>query len=236
MLLRDDAGDPVVAGINWGAPYYALDVTAPATLDHLGAVFAGLMADGYDVFKLDFVYAAAWPGAHTAPTTRSAAYREACRHIRDVVGDDAYLLACGAPVIESIGVFDGIRIGPDVGPVWADGTYASAHRAMSTSLHRLWLGSVIDTDPDVVYFGAASLSPATRYHLQALAHATGFRGTSDAPDRLTGAEMAEMRAFFAEQVPARQLSRHVWDVGGTTVDFSPALAAATTEPDWEAAR
>jgi hypothetical protein len=31
---------------------------------------------------------------------------------------EAYILACGAPVIPSLGLWNAIRIGPDVAPFW----------------------------------------------------------------------------------------------------------------------
>ena len=39
------------------------------------------------------------------------AYREAMELMRHEMGEDAYLLACGAPVLSTIGIADGIRIG-----------------------------------------------------------------------------------------------------------------------------
>ncbi len=236
LLLRDSAGDPVVAGVNWGGPYWALDVTRHDTLDHLDGLFRGYRHAGFDFFKLDFIYAAAFPGLHANPMSRTDAYRRACLHIRDAVGDDTYLLACGAPIIESIGVFDGIRIGPDVGPVWDDGTYAATSRAMQTAMHRLWLRPAIDPDPDVVYFRPTDLSPATARCLQDMAHISGFLGTSDLPEALTEPERSALAAFLTNLPETHQETRYRWRVGDRTVDFEPALTAGAREPEWETAR
>jgi alpha-galactosidase len=235
LILRDAAGDPVVAGINWGGPYWALDVTREDTLEYLAAVFADLHGAGYDFFKLDFIYAAGFPGRHANPMTRSDAYRNACLRIRETVGDDTYLLACGAPIIESIGVFDGIRIGPDVGPVWDDGTYAAAHRSMSTAMHRLWLQPAIDPDPDVVFFRDTDLSTDTSRHLQDMAHIAGFLGTSDPPGWLLDDQRAALATALATWPETEQLSRYGWRVGDRQVDFEPVLAADDREPQWEGA-
>jgi alpha-galactosidase len=236
LILRDAGGEPVVAGINWGGPYWALDVTREDTLQHVAGIFSDLHRAGYDFFKLDFIYAAAFPGQHANPMSRSDAYRNACLRIRETVGDDTYLLACGAPIIESIGVFDGIRIGPDVGPVWDDGTYAAAHRSMVTAVHRLWLRPAIDPDPDVVFFRDTDLSADTSRHLQDMAHIAGFLGTSDPPRWLRDDQRAALATAVATRPETEQLSRYRWRVGGHEVDFAPVLAAHDREPQWEGVR
>jgi alpha-galactosidase len=93
---------------------YALDVTHPAALEHILAVIGRAVAWGYDYLKLDFISAGVLPGVRHEPIDRHSGYRRAVERIRSVVGDDVMLVACGAPVIPSIGVFDAIRIGPDV--------------------------------------------------------------------------------------------------------------------------
>lgn len=236
LLLLNANGDPVVAGVNWGAPYWALDLTRQDTLEHLEQLFTGLQGAGYDFFKLDFIYAGAMPGHHQNPMPRSDAYRNACLRIREAVGNDTYLLACGAPIIESIGVFDGIRIGPDVGPVWDDGTYAAAHRAMVTALHRLWLRPAIDPDPDVVYFRQTDLSEDTARHLREMAQIAGFKGTSDPPEWLATAERERLADFLSDRPQVQQRSRYVWLVGDREVDFEPVLSASQREPQWEGIR
>lgn len=234
-VLRDEDGDPVVAGENWGGPYWALDVSRADTIEYLVELFCDLHASGYGFFKLDFIYAAAYPGQRSEPASRSDAYRDACAAIRQAVGDDVYLLACGAPIVESIGVFDGIRIGPDVGASWNDGTYAAASPAMAASVHRLWLRAAIDTDPDVVYFRDTHLSEMTARQLQAVAHIAGFKGTSDPPADLDAAQRQELTSFLSEDPSVSQLSRYLWRVGEVEVDLSPAAAGTTTEPTWASA-
>jgi alpha-galactosidase len=55
LLLRDQHGAPVVAGYNWGTGYYALDVTLPATQDHLAELTQRLVHEwGFRYLKLDF--------------------------------------------------------------------------------------------------------------------------------------------------------------------------------------
>ena len=83
LLLRDEAGDPVVAGINWGSPYYALDATAEATCAFLSDLIGEARGWGYRYLKLDFLYAGAFPGVHANPMPREVAYRRACEVMRE---------------------------------------------------------------------------------------------------------------------------------------------------------
>ena len=197
------------AGRNWGGPCHALDVTHPDAEPFLAEVLRPVVDAGFTFLKLDFLFAAALPG-HRRDDSLSgeAAYRHGVETIRRIVGDDVYLLACGAPVIASLGVFDGIRIGPDVAPWWEqadvtsylhDVTGPSTRYAVTTSAHRLWLSAVIDTDPDVAYFRSRQclLTKEQMALLQDLARIAGFRATSDPPRWLDEAERADLRSFLA---------------------------------------
>jgi len=94
------------AGMHWGEEMRILDVTRPPAAEHLARVFRTLAGWGFGYFKLDFLYAAAIPGLR--------AYQQGLKLIREAVGPDAILLACGAPLLPSIGLCDVMRIGPDV--------------------------------------------------------------------------------------------------------------------------
>ncbi len=86
-------------------PMHILDARHPEVLDHLAATFARLRADGVDYFKIDFLYAGAYAG--------TAALRAGVEAIRRGTGEDAYLLACGAPLLPVVGLCEGCRIGRD---------------------------------------------------------------------------------------------------------------------------
>ena len=229
LLLRDEAGDPVVAGINWGSPYYALDPTADSTLAFLSDLIEEVRGWGYRYLKLDFLYAGAFPGVHANPMPREVAYRTACEVMRNAAGDDCYLLACGAPILGSLGVFDGIRIGPDVADVWevpelvalGDESGRGARNALATSINRLWLRDVIDVDPDVVFFrGDTDLDGRTLSSLRDLATIARFVGVSDPPDALDEDQRIDLTAMLREDPAATRQSRYGWDIDGRTVDFS----------------
>ena len=229
LLLRDEAGDPVVAGINWGSPYYALDPTAEATLAFLGDLIEEVRGWGYRYLKLDFLYAGAFPGVHANAMPREAAYHRACEAMRSAAGDDCYLLACGAPILASLGLFDGIRIGPDVADVWeipelvalGDESGRGARNALATSINRLWLRDVIDVDPDVVFFrGDTDLDGRTLSALRDLATIARFVGVSDPPDALDENQRIDLATLLREDPAATSRSRYGWDIDGRTVDFS----------------
>jgi alpha-galactosidase len=234
-FVRDDQGAPARVGYNWGDWYHVLDLSRDDVLDHLGEVISTARGWGFEMLKLDFLFAGAIPGQRARPGPREACYRRAIERIREAAGDDAYLLACGAPVIASVGVFDALRVSTDVAPYWDNpvltevigaGAEVSTRNAISTSLHRLWLRGVIATDPDVVFFRSRYnlLRPAERQLLQDLARVAGFRGSSDPPHWLDPHELAAMRAFFADDgVEVAHLDGYRYLVDGREVDFSVAV-------------
>lgn len=146
--LKHADGSPVVAWQHWGADIYALDLSRPEVLDWVEHVFRVMSEDwGYDLFKIDFVFAAAADGLRDDPTmTRAMAYRQGIERIRRAIGGK-FLLGCGAPQLPSVGVVDAMRIGPDVAfnwdPIWSDLSAPAGSNAMRNTLaryfmHRRW--------------------------------------------------------------------------------------------------
>lgn len=229
-FLRDEAGELVLAGSNWGG-YYALDLTLPAVQDWLVGLLRTVRGWGFRYLKLDFLFAAALPGKRHLEVGREEAYREALRLVREAVGEDTYLLACGAPVLASLGLVDGLRIGPDVAPYWDnedrrlylhDPTGPSAYNALRTSLHRLWLKPLVHTDPDVVFFRSRYnlLTPEQRAVLQDLALVAEFKAVSDPPEWLDGEEREQLRAWLQARPALEQTGLYTFRIDGREVDFS----------------
>ena len=190
-ILRDEQGNMVNAGLNWTGQTYALDITHPEVLAWLDKLIRKVVGWGYSYLKLDFLYAGAVVGKRYKDIPREEAFRNAMQVIRDAAGD-AYILACGAPIIPSIGLCDGIRVGPDVSPFWLNKAWSiwlnnpndpSTQNAIRTSLHRLWLKPLINIDPDVMYFRSKhnALKPYQKQLLLDLGMITGFKATSDLP-------------------------------------------------------
>jgi alpha-galactosidase len=153
------------------------------------------------------------------------------RLIRESAGEEVYILACGAPITASLGLVDGIRIGPDVAPFWDnldrrvllnDPTGPAAYNALRTSLHRLWLRPLVHTDPDVAYFRTRYnlLNPAQRAVLQDLALVSGFKATSDPPEWLDGDEREQLKTWLEANPPIKQTGPYTFTIGEREADFT----------------
>lgn len=120
-LLRNRLGRPVNAGFIWNVFTRALDITNPGALDYACRVVQTAAKDwGFPYLKLDFIYAGALAGVRYDPTlTRAKALRRALEALRGAVGEETYLLGCGAPLGPSVGIFDAMRIGADVAGDWS---------------------------------------------------------------------------------------------------------------------
>jgi alpha-galactosidase len=233
-FLKDERGRLVSAGLNWGEQLHALDTSSPDVLLWLAALIKRVVDWGFDYLKLDFLYGGALPGKRSNGLSREAAYRGALKVMRSAMGSDTFFLACGAPIIPSLGVCDALRIGPDVADGWESArdaelfcnpTIPGARNAIRTTLHRLWLGSIVQVDPDVVYYRTreCSLSGEQKSLLQDLALVCGFRATSDLPWWLTPEEKEALREFLGDLPEVEQRDGHTFRVGAREVDFSSAL-------------
>ena len=167
FIIHEQTGEPVRAGYNtnWttsqDAFAYALDPSHPGFRAHLEHLFEKLTREfGYSYLKLDFLYAAGAPGRrHDPKLTRGETIRRGLEAIRAGAGRDAFILGCGCPLGQAVGIVDGMRVGPDVAPFWgstATGTgdpstvYAlDAIIARSFMHRRLWLN-----DPDCLMLRA----------------------------------------------------------------------------------
>ncbi len=230
-LLHDPKGGLVSAGFNWSEQLYALDTTHPEVLDWLSALMKKVRGWGYDYAKLDFLYAGALPGKRHVDMPREAAYRNGLKVIREALGE-AYFLTCGAPILPSIGLCDGMRIGPDVAGYWdsprdrdllRNFAAPGGQNALRTCLNRLWLQPLVHTDPDVVYFRSLqnTLTPEQKSLLQDLAQVAGFKATSDVPAWLAETERAALREYLESSPKIQKTGRYKYRLDEREVDFSP---------------
>lgn len=236
-LLRDEHDRPIPVGITWKGVPYALDVTHPKVLEWLDALIRKVRGWGFNYLKLDFLYAGALPGKRYADIPREIAYRNAFQVIREAAGD-AYILACGAPILPSIGLCDGIRIGPDVSPFWLNTPLTvwlnnpndtSTQNSIRTSIHRLWMKPLVNIDPDVMFFRSRynGLKPHEQQLLLDLGNITGFKATSDLPQWMSVPEIELLREFLESEVEVRQVNRYEYEVSGRSVDFNHAVPLHT---------
>ncbi len=228
-LLHDKTGRLVSAGFNWKEPLYALDTTHPAALDWLANLMRKVREWGYDYAKLDFLYAGALPGKRYMDIPRETAYRNGLKTIREALGD-AYLLTCGAPILPSIGLCDGIRVGPDMAGHFTSHlddnllmnfSRPGGRNALRTSFNRLWLQPLVHTDPDVVYFRSrqSNLTPEEKSLLEDMAYICNFKATSDIPAWLTDSERYSLREFLESTPEVHRTGRTTYQIGDHEVDF-----------------
>lgn len=182
-LLGGVDGPVVAAARHWDQVVHVLDTTRDDVADHLRGVFATLVDDGFDFFKIDFLYAGALPGRRAQDADPVAAYRQGLSLIRDAVGPQSTLLGCGAPLLPSLGLVDAMRVSPDVDASWEpplgdisqpSGLGAlAAGRARAFMHARLWIN-----DPDCLL---ARPEAAFRDELaRHVAASGGLAGCSDA--------------------------------------------------------
>ncbi|MBN1440995.1 MAG: alpha-galactosidase [Anaerolineales bacterium] len=169
----------------------SLDVTRPEVLAHIRRLIRTAVIEWkFHFLKLDFLYHPAAKGTRYAdPTaTRAQALRRALEAVRGAAGEKAFLLGCGCPLGSGIGVFDAMRIGPDVDSVWkphlfhqvwaglGDPTVPSAWNAVRNAfarapLHRRWWWN----DPDCL-LARDSETTLTRDERRTLAAAIALSG------------------------------------------------------------
>lgn len=161
-------------------PMHVLDARVPAVRAHLERVFKELRALGFGYFKIDFLYAGAYVGLEP--------FRSGLRAIRRGCGREAYLLACGAPLLPVAGIVDGCRIGPDTctplfnpetgGPqptVFGDEIQNVARNLAAAQQLRGWF----DIDADVALAGGNLTAGQVRQLLTLVALSGGLYFVSD---------------------------------------------------------
>ena len=168
-LARGLDGEPLINMFNppWQGGrdglMYGLDTSLPEVQEHLRSLAAEVVEMGYRYLKLDFTFSPSfdgvWADRSFTPAQRVRAGLDA---IRAGAGDETFLLGCGVPLANSVGVVDANRIGADVAPWWSNtsdepmlagysGTqpatrHAWAATAARSFMHRrLWLN-----DPDCI--------------------------------------------------------------------------------------
>ncbi|WP_198671544.1 glycoside hydrolase family 36 protein [Desertihabitans aurantiacus] len=234
MLLRDDDGELVRAGSNWGSHYHTFDFTRPDAQDHLAETIDRLVRGwGFEYLKLDFINAGAVTGCREHDVDREAAYRTAIEIVRRAAGEDTYLLGSGAPVMASLGVLDAVRTGPDVAPMWDnyatdDMSDATARNALRNAVERLWMRGLIGLDPDAVYFRRRRnlLSEEQMAWIRDAATLSDFKAVSDPPGWIEAEDLPALRAFLADSPATVGLGRYRYRIGDREVDFNPALHGA----------
>lgn len=153
-IIKDQKGKPYITGPNWGT-FYALDIYNKDARAYIKKVFDTVLNEwGYDLVKLDFLYAAAVLPIHGK--TRGEIMCDAMDLLRACCGEKL-ILGCGVPLMPAFGKVDYCRIGADVKNVWTPVKHTtredvSTPHAVNNSIFRRHLdGRAFLNDPDVFF-------------------------------------------------------------------------------------
>ncbi len=154
-LVKNKDGNPLWAGSNW-SNFYSLDIYNIEVQNYLKKVFKTILEDwGYDMVKLDFLYAACI--VPRKDKTRGEIMTYGVDMLREMV-KDKLILGCGVPLGPAFGKFDYCRIGCDAGLDWDDKFYMkllhreriSTFNSLRNTVSRRHLnGRAFINDPDV---------------------------------------------------------------------------------------
>ncbi|MFN8394803.1 MAG: glycoside hydrolase family 36 protein [Bacteroidia bacterium] len=215
-LVTHDGERLLEAGYNpgWGGlihgTYYLLDLEKAEVRDHLKVVFnTVLLRWGYDLVKLDFLFAAALIPRNGK--SRGQLMYEACAFLRECCGDKL-ILGCGVPLAPAWNVFDYCRIGPDIGLNWEMHSAKlirlreriSTHNALHNAINRRQFKQFFANDPDVFILRRHNqeLSPHQQRSLFLINHIFGdLLFTSDD----IGSYDAERMRLYRSAFPVRQV-------------------------------
>ncbi|MDR3185256.1 MAG: alpha-galactosidase [Christensenellaceae bacterium] len=153
--LIQENGKPKVVGPNW-SNFCGLNFYLPEVREHIRHFFDVVLNEwGYDMVKLDFLYAAS--AIPLQGKTRAENMYDAMEFIRECVGTKL-ILGCGVPIMPCFNQVEYMRVGADMGLSWSQGIYGmTTHRedvntrnAIHNGLMRRHLnGRAFLTDPDV---------------------------------------------------------------------------------------
>lgn len=214
-LLRDENGHPVLGNSGWGGAY-ALDISNPEVKEYLSGVFRTVFDDwGFDMVKLDFLYAACMQPRDDK--TRGQLMAEACDFLREVCGNHI-ILGCGVPLGSAMGVFDACRIGPDQDPTFTGSVVnklnvtnevPSARYGITNSIFRRFFdGRAFANDTDVFYLrNGVDFTDEQKMLLAKINDMTGsVLFMSDNAGDYTDAQMAMLRQIYMPKDYSIQLA------------------------------
>lgn len=118
-FCKDSKGRPVKTGGNWSG-FYALDLSNPDAAEYVKETLRFYKNMGFDFFKLDFLYAVSV--TEHKGFSRAQFAQKAYELLREEL-KDKLILGCGAVVSNCFGLFEYLRIGPDVSLKFDDEWY-----------------------------------------------------------------------------------------------------------------
>jgi len=187
-------------GSNWGQSLHGLDITHPGAADRVRDDLGALRDLGIDYVKLDFLYTGALPGRRHDDVGPVTAYRRGLQLVREALGEQTYLLGCGAPILPSVGIVDAMRVSGDVdnpddedpGTIRLRGEEAIVARAWQHG--RFWVN-----DPDCLI--ARPSWPLRRQWADVIDRFGGLRSASDRIDELDDWGVRTTRRLLSTLLP-----------------------------------
>ena len=202
---------------HWGGQAFALDASQRAVQDWLRRLARTAVNDwGYDYLKLDFLYYGARGLRTGRGTSGHEAFRAGMRALREGAGR-AFLLGCGAPLQQSLGLVDGMRIGADV-----DASWGGIQPAVTAAMQRAhWHGRAWKNDPDALVVREPMTLDEARAWASAIAISGQMAIASDRLDRLP----AERLDVIQRTMPVAPVRGRALDLASTEIAKAPALLA-----------
>ena len=161
-IVRNKDGSPYTVFRSYTEPkiwgntdndYFVIDTTNPDAMNYLREVFTELRGYGFTLFKTDFLL---WCMKDTSEVIRYnmnktsvEVLRDLYSMIREVIGEESYLLASIAPYMASIGFADGVRIAGDMGASW-EGAYGPENLLKELPYDNYFNNVFWQNDPDSV--------------------------------------------------------------------------------------
>mmetsp|Transcript_22526 Transcript_22526/g.62579 ORF Transcript_22526/g.62579 Transcript_22526/m.62579 type:complete len:1110 (-) Transcript_22526:33-3362(-) len=242
-VIRNDFGAPANSG-NCGKFFYGLDATNPGVRQHVhDAIHRAVYDWGYNVLKIDFLYAACLQGngKYDLSVSRAQAMHIALDAIRKAAGPDVFLIGCGCPVASAIGFVDGMRISADTGPTWLpppplpwwdNGTLPSLRSMIRNSISRAPLGHRwFHNDPDCLLLGESTRLSDVEVSSAATVVAMTC-GMMLLSDDLTKVSLSRMR-IVTKIFPMAGASAIVLDLHSTNDGLPSLMRLWATDRDWE---
>ena len=128
---------------------------------YLETVLHSFLKDGFEMFKLDFLYPVCMTTNYGKNSTRVQALRKGLEVIREIVGNKVHLLAAVTPISPLVGVIDTVRTGIDtVNPFFNHILFINRivnnymlRNSLEASKIRLFMNGIVwNTDPDAIIF------------------------------------------------------------------------------------
>ncbi|MBD2862404.1 glycoside hydrolase family 36 protein [Paenibacillus oceani] len=143
-FVGDGQGNPYLTQMGYGT-MAQLDMTRPGAAAHIRDVYTRLRANGFTYFKCDFTQMLLGASSFASgDLSHAGMLRKLFLTIREAIGDDAYLLACGAPYEAAAGIADAHRTTGDIHNYWSH-----IRQNIRSMFARWWMqGTLGNTDPD----------------------------------------------------------------------------------------